>query len=70
MLRCVNDGVVSIKYEHQTTGNVSVIWSDEFLHAVPYIREILHLEKTQGSLQSRMPGSVPTMTYGGGSVMV
>jgi hypothetical protein len=27
------------------------------LHAVPYIRKGLHLDNTQGSLQSRMPGS-------------
>jgi hypothetical protein len=47
-----------------------VIWSDQFLHAVPYIRKSLHLENTQGSLQSGKAGSVPTMKYGGGSVMI
>jgi hypothetical protein len=29
MLRCVNDGVTTIKPGHQTTGNAHVIWSDE-----------------------------------------
>jgi hypothetical protein len=29
MLRCVNDGVTTIKPGHQTTGNGCVIWSDE-----------------------------------------
>jgi hypothetical protein len=29
MLRCVNDGVTTIKPGHQTTGNACVIWSDE-----------------------------------------
>jgi hypothetical protein len=27
MLRCINDGVMTIKSGHQTTGNVCVIWS-------------------------------------------
>jgi hypothetical protein len=29
MLRCVNDGVTTIIPGHETTGNASVIWSDE-----------------------------------------
>jgi hypothetical protein len=29
LLRCVNDGVTTIKPEHQTTENARVIWSDE-----------------------------------------
>jgi hypothetical protein len=29
MLRCVNDGVTTIKPGHQTTGNAGVIWSGE-----------------------------------------
>jgi hypothetical protein len=29
MLKCVNDGVTTIKPGHQTTGNTRVIWSDE-----------------------------------------
>jgi hypothetical protein len=45
-----NDGVMTIKPGHQTTGNVCV------LHAVPYIKNSLRLENTQGNLQSGMPG--------------
>jgi hypothetical protein len=29
MLRCVNDGVMTVKPGHQTTGNIRVIWSYE-----------------------------------------
>jgi hypothetical protein len=29
MLRCVNNGVMTIEPRHQTTGKVRVIWSDE-----------------------------------------
>jgi hypothetical protein len=29
MLTCVNDGVTTIKYGHQTAGTAGVIWSDE-----------------------------------------
>jgi hypothetical protein len=29
MLRCVNNGVPTIKPGHQTTGNAHMIWSDE-----------------------------------------
>jgi hypothetical protein len=29
MLRCVKDGVTTIKPGHQTTGNARVVWSDE-----------------------------------------
>jgi hypothetical protein len=90
MLICINGGVMSMKPEHQTTGNVHVIWSCESSfkllltsgkvyvwktpkvaynpeclvptgkyrdQAVTYIRKSLRLENTQGSLQSRMPGS-------------
>jgi hypothetical protein len=40
------------------------------LHVVDYFRKSLCLENTQGRLQSRMSGSVPTVKHGGGSVMV
>jgi hypothetical protein len=41
MLRCINDGVTTIKREHWATGNVRdmVIWV--ILHSVPYIRKSL-----------------------------
>jgi hypothetical protein len=53
MLRCLNDGVTTIKHIHQTTGKACVIWSDES----SYTGKGLHLENTQGSLQYRIPGS-------------
>jgi hypothetical protein len=40
------------------------------LHAVLYIRKSLYLENTQESLQSGIPGSVPRVKHGGGSVMI
>jgi hypothetical protein len=40
------------------------------LHAVPHIRKSLRLENIQGSLQSGMPGSVPKVKHGVGSVML
>jgi hypothetical protein len=59
MLRCINDVVTPIKPGHQTTGNVHNMVRWVILHAAPYIRKRSHLryENTQGSLQSRMPGS-------------
>jgi hypothetical protein len=58
MVRCVNDGVITIERGHQTSGNVPDR-SDESIvfHAVPYVRKNIRLENTQGSLQSGMPGS-------------
>jgi hypothetical protein len=40
------------------------------LHAVPHIRRSLRLENIQGSLQSGMPGSVPTVKHVGGFMKV
>jgi hypothetical protein len=51
MLRCVNNGVTSIKPGHQTNGNANVISSDESSFT------LLYLENSQGNLQFRMPGS-------------
>jgi hypothetical protein len=59
MLRCVNDGVTTMKLGHQTSGNARMIWSDE--SSFPLFptsnRKSLRLEDTQGSLQSGMRGS-------------
>jgi hypothetical protein len=57
MLRCINDGVMTIKLGHQTTGNTCVVWSRVIYHAVPYIRKSLRLENTQESLQFEKPRS-------------
>jgi hypothetical protein len=77
MLRCINDGVTTIKPGHQTTGNVCMIWSGElsFMLFPASIRKSVCLENTQGSLESGMPGS-NSETWGrfcdglGSSVMV
>jgi hypothetical protein len=57
MLRCVNDGVTTIKPEHLTTGNARHMVRLAVLHTVRYIRKSLRLENCQWGLQSWMPGS-------------
>jgi hypothetical protein len=59
ILRCVNDGVTTIKPGHQTTGIACVIWSVEssFTLLPTTVRKSLRLENIQGSLQYGMPGS-------------
>jgi hypothetical protein len=69
MLSCINDCITTIKSGHQDNWKHPrdvVGWV--VLHAVPHIRKSLRLVKTQGSLQSGMPGS--NSETGGGSVMV
>jgi hypothetical protein len=47
---------MTIKAGHQTTGNASVIWSDESSFTLfSYIKKNLHLENSQVSLQSGIP---------------
>jgi hypothetical protein len=59
MLRCVNDGVTTIKPGHETTGNAGVPWPVESAFTVfpTSGRKSLRLENAQGSLQYGMPGS-------------
>jgi hypothetical protein len=57
MLRCVDEDITTIKPRHLTIGNTSDIVRWVVLHAVPYIMKSLHLQNTQGSLQSGMLGS-------------
>jgi hypothetical protein len=57
MLRCANDGVMTMKPGHQTTGNARDMVRWVVLQAVPYIRKSLLSENTQGNLQSWMHGS-------------
>jgi hypothetical protein len=69
ILRCVKDGVMTIKPGHQTTGNARVIWADESsLTLFPTSGRVYVWDNSQGSMHSRMP--VPTVKNGGGSVMV
>jgi hypothetical protein len=57
MLRCINDGVTTIKRGHQTIGNAWYVrWV--VLHDASYIMKGLHSENTEGRIQSRMPGSI------------
>jgi hypothetical protein len=58
MLRCIKDGVTTIKLGHQTTGYASYGQMRRvILHAVLYIGRSLRLEIIQGTLQSWMPSS-------------
>jgi hypothetical protein len=52
MLRCCHDHKLDIR---QMETRDMVRWV--VLHALPYVRKSLHLENTQGNLQSGMPGS-------------
>jgi hypothetical protein len=69
MLKCVKDGVTTIKPGKQTTGNLCVIWSDE---------SSFTLFPTSGRVYVwRMPKEahnleclVPKVKHGRGSVMV
>jgi hypothetical protein len=68
ILRCVNDGVTTIKPGHKTTGNTR--WSEESSFTLFHIsgRVYVHLENIKGNLQSGMP--VSNSETGGRSVMV
>jgi hypothetical protein len=71
MLSCANDGVTTTKtWISDNWGRARDMVRWFVLHAVPYIMKSLRLENTQGSLQSGMSGSVPTVEHWGGSVMV
>jgi hypothetical protein len=69
MLRCVNDGVTTIKPGHQTTGNVHVMWSVELsfmLFATLGRVYVLRTPKGDYNLECL----VPAVKHRGGSVMV
>jgi hypothetical protein len=68
-LRCVNDGVMTIKPGHQTTANVHVIWSDELSFVLFPTSGRVYVWRT--SKETYNPEClVPTVKHGGGSVMV
>jgi hypothetical protein len=46
MLRCVNDGVTTIKPGHQTAGNAPVIWSDESTYVLLPTSERVYVWRT------------------------
>jgi hypothetical protein len=57
IFRYVNNGVMTIKPGHQTTGNARVIWSDEPSITLFSTSGRVYVENTQGSLQSGTSGS-------------
>jgi hypothetical protein len=70
MLRCVNDGVMTIKHVHETTGITRVIWSDgsSFTLFPTSIRKKLLLDKFKEAYNPEC--LVPTVKHERGSVMV
>jgi hypothetical protein len=69
MLRCINDGVTTIKRGHQTTGNAHVIWSDEFSFTLFPTSGRVYVWRTPK--QAYNPEClVPTVRHRVGSVMV
>jgi hypothetical protein len=68
MLRCVNDGVTTIKPGHQTTGNVCVIWSYEPFFTLFPTSGRVYVWKTSKEAYN-LECLVPTVKWGG-SVMI
>jgi hypothetical protein len=69
MLRCVNDGVMTIKSGHQTTGNTLMIWSNESSFMLFPASRRVYIWTTPKEAYN--PESlVPTMKHMGDSVMV
>jgi hypothetical protein len=69
MLRCINDGVTTIKPGYQTTGNASVIWSDESSFTLFPRSGRIYVWRTPKEAHNP-ECMVPTVKYGGGSWMV
>jgi hypothetical protein len=71
MLRCVNDGVTTIK-PGQTTGNASNIWLDESSFTLFPTSGRVYVWRTPKEAYNPecIPGSLPTVKHGEGSVMV
>jgi hypothetical protein len=69
MLRCINNGVTTVKPWHQTTGNMCMIWSDESSFTLFSTSQRDHIWRTlkEAYYPERL---VLTVKHGGGSVMV
>jgi hypothetical protein len=69
MLKCINNGVMTIKPGHQTTGNAHMIWSDElsFMQFPMSGRGYVWRTPKQAYNPECL---VPTVNQGGDSVMV
>jgi hypothetical protein len=69
MLRCVKDGITTMKPGDETTGNVRVIWTDGSSFALfPTSGRIYVWRTPNGAYNPEY--LVPTVKHGGGSVMV
>jgi hypothetical protein len=69
MLRCVNDGVMTIKPGHQTNGNAHVILSDESSFMLFPTSGRTYVSRTHKEAYN-LEYLVPTVKLGGGSVVV
>jgi hypothetical protein len=69
MLRCINNGIMTIKPAHQTCENVRVIWSDESSFMLFPTSRRVYVWRTPKEAYN-LECLVPTMKHGGGCVMV
>jgi hypothetical protein len=69
MLRCVNDGVTTIKPGYQTTGTEHVIWSDELFFTLFPTSGRVYIWRTPKEAYN-LECLVPTVKHGGTSLMV
>jgi hypothetical protein len=69
MIRCINNGVTTIKPEHLTTRNTCVIWSDELSFMLFPASGRVYIWRTPKEAYN-LECLVPTLKHGGGSVMV
>jgi hypothetical protein len=69
VLRCLNNGVTTIKPGHQTTGNTCAIWSDESSFMLFPTSGRVYVWRTPTEA-CNLESLVPTMKHGAASVMV
>jgi hypothetical protein len=69
MLRCINDGVTSINPGHQTTGNSSVVWTNESFFALFPTSGRVYVCRTPKEIDNP-ECLLPTVKLGGDSVLV
>jgi hypothetical protein len=69
MLRCVNNGVTTMKTGHQTTGNARMMWSDGSSFTLFPTSGRVYISRTLKEVYNR-EGLVQTVKGGLGSVMV
>jgi hypothetical protein len=69
MLRCVKDGVTTMKHGHQETRNACLIWSDESSFTLSPTSGRVYVWRTPKDVYNP-ECLVPRVTHGGGSVLV